>query len=216
VTNTGEPTENSQSRLRRLVLQSRRDWDFLSNTFNQFMPRIWLLERVYGRLTVVGESEKKHCTGSAIWECECECGNRILVPARYLQSGGTQSCGCYRRDRMKAGPTHPSFKHGHSPASRPSATYHSYRAMLARCYDEGSINYQSYGAKGVRVCRRWRKSFVNFLADMGERPDGKTLDRKDPTKSYSESNCRWATREEQDANRRSNFEENWDLVEAPY
>ena len=79
-------------------------------------------------------------------------------------------------------------------------TYNSWYAMIRRCYDENDISYRYYGAIGITVCPRWRRSFLEFLADMGERPDGKTLDRKDHDKSYKPGNCRWATPKEQRAN----------------
>jgi len=74
--------------------------------------------------------------------------------------------------------------------------------MKRRCYDVRAASYERYGAVGITVCRRWLKSFANFLADMGERPEGMTLDRKNPSKNYSPGNCRWATKEEQARNRR--------------
>jgi len=75
--------------------------------------------------------------------------------------------------------------------------------MKCRCYDPNDPGYSRYGAAGIEVCERWKYSFDNFLADMGERPPGKTLDRKDNAKGYSPDNCRWATPKQQIRNRRS-------------
>lgn len=72
--------------------------------------------------------------------------------------------------------------------------------MLSRCLNPKRENYPRYGARGITVCERWRK-FENFLADMGERPNGKTLDRIEGRTLYAKQNCRWATSEEQSANR---------------
>ena len=73
--------------------------------------------------------------------------------------------------------------------------------MRARCGDPSNVSFPYYGGKGVTVCAQWA-DFAVFLADMGERPEGKTLDRRDPVGDYEPNNCRWATRAEQDMNRR--------------
>lgn len=77
-------------------------------------------------------------------------------------------------------------------------------SMIQRCHNPNSISYKSYGAKGVSVCERWRESVFNFAADVGERPEGKTLDRIDPFGNYEPGNCRWASVKEQHRNKRNN------------
>jgi hypothetical protein len=74
--------------------------------------------------------------------------------------------------------------------------------MIARCYKRSATNFKWYGARGVTVCARWR-SFDNFLADMGEKPTGLTLDRKDSNGNYEPRNCRWLPTEMQNVNRRA-------------
>lgn len=82
--------------------------------------------------------------------------------------------------------------------------YGSYAAMINRCHNPNNSSYARYGALGVYVCERWREDFLNFLGDMGERPEGKTLDRyPDPAGPYAPDNCRWATPVEQRQNRTS-------------
>lgn len=90
-------------------------------------------------------------------------------------------------------------KHGHANDS----TYRTWMAMIQRCTNPARHNYRYYGGKGITVCEEWR-TFPGFLRDMGERPQGMTIDRIDSAKGYEKSNCRWATRKEQARNKQNN------------
>lgn len=82
-------------------------------------------------------------------------------------------------------------------------TYQCWQDMKQRCNNPNSQQFHNYGARGIRVCQRWLDSFDNFLSDMGEKPDGLTLDRIDNDKGYSPENCRWATKRQQRKNQRT-------------
>lgn len=150
----------------------------------------------FGRLTVVTQA-KALPSGRARWECRCDCGGSGAYQSDYLRNGRTRSCGCLRaemvarRNRDEA----PHGKHG-------SGVYKTWRAMIGRCEHPGNASFVRYGARGITVCDRWRQSFPDFYADMGDRPEGRSLDRIDNDKGYEPGNCRWATTAEQMRNRR--------------
>lgn len=166
-----------------------------------------LLRLRFGRLVVLRRSAQKHWSNSIMWLCQCDCGKKKVIPSKFLLCGMVKSCGCFRRDRLKAGPTHPAYKHGHTPGNgrKVSPTYLSYLAMIARCHRKYSPSYPYVGEKGVWVCLRWLESFENFLADMGPRPEGCTLDRINPFLNYTPDNCCWANRAQQDLNKRADW-----------
>lgn len=87
---------------------------------------------------------------------------------------------------------------------RHTTTYRSWSEMRQRCNNPNNDKYRWYGARGIRVCDRWDTSFENFFADMGERPAGHTLDRKETNGHYEPGNCRWATKRTQMNNMRTN------------
>lgn len=135
--------------------------------------------RKYGRLLVVRRSGTDSCK-KVLWECLCDCGKTTHVNSTALATGNTQSCGCLFKDRVT--------KHG----GWKNRSYNSWRAMVRRCTNEQDKDFPHYGGLGIKIDPRWL-SYENFVADMGEPPDGHTLDRINPYGDYTKGNCRWAT-----------------------
>ncbi len=154
----------------------------------------------FGKLVAVEYIKGVPPKYKASWRCICDCGGEKITRAENLRRGKSTHCGCDSHAIRVAQVT----KHGHSAASnegRASPTYRAWHAMRQRCGSENHRAYPDYGGRGISVCDRW-SDFRNFLADMGERPEGKTLDRINVNGNYEPSNCRWATQAEQAANKR--------------
>ena len=151
----------------------------------------------YGRLTAL-EPTKQRSGGKVIWRCKCDCGNKCLAAVNHLRDGRRVSCGCAKFGKQV------NKTHGHYVGGKPTATYGSWSTMRTRCLNPHCKEYPYYGGRGITICERWLNSFENFLADMGPRPEGKTLDRwPNNDGNYEPGNCRWATWSQQRTNQRS-------------
>lgn len=150
----------------------------------------------FARWLTIGEPFHKG-SGRKIYhvKCRCDCGTERDVDCTNLRQAQTKSCGCYDLE----------LKTPHGKTNTPIWT--SWQHMMTRCANPNNEGFADYGGRGIKVCERW-SDFRNFMADMGERPPGTSLDRIDVNGHYEPGNCRWATRYQQSANvRRTTYVE---------
>jgi hypothetical protein len=155
------------------------------------MPKkLDLLGQTFGKVKVIrwlDESKK--------WLGVCECGRAVIRDSNLMKIA--KSCAeCHHYtfgDRMRT--------HSHTSNGIFSKTYNSWRGMKDRVLNPTHYGYKWYKEKGITICKRWIESFQDFLSDMGERPEGTTLDRVDNNKDYCKENCRWVSMTKQRRNR---------------
>lgn len=155
------------------------------------MKKINLIYKKFGKLFVV-EDTGQRSGGMIIWKCNCDCGKIKNVRSDHLRNNTITHCGCSNGNKV----------HGYGNSYNP--TYKVWQHMKDRCLNHKNIQYKDYGGRGIQVCDRWKNSFENFLEDMGEKPDGLSIDRIDNDGNYELSNCKWSTFVEQNRNKRNN------------
>ena len=159
------------------------------------------MDERFGRLLVIGQWQAEN--GEQMRLCRCDCGKEVTTRRAYLIKGKKKSCGCLSRE-LAAARCAARTTHGHARGGVETPTYRTWHSMVSRCTSKSHSAYYKYGARGITVCERWLR-FEHFLADMGERPIGTTIDRIDGTKGYELANCRWATPKQQANNVSSNL-----------
>lgn len=144
-----------------------------------------LSNRRFGKLTALGRSHiGKYGT---VWKCRCECGSIHYALGAELSRNRIKSCGC---SQVKHGKAH-------------TKTWRIWVQMRQRCDNANDKNYMHYGGRGIDYAATWQ-DFTIFLADMGDCPNGMSLERIDNNKGYSKENCKWTTSFEQTRNKRTN------------
>lgn len=139
-----------------------------------------------------------------LWLTLCKCGNLRIARGTHLTGGGVRSCGCLVREVARALilKKNPSLRHGHARHGKVTREFRTWDAMRQRCLNPKDQKYKDYGGRGIKICQRWLDSFENFLADMGPKPKGLSIDRRDNDGNYTPKNCRWATPLQQRHNQR--------------
>lgn len=160
--------------------------------------------RRFGRWFVVAYAGRSN-RGDQRWRCRCDCGHERDVKRAAMLRGDSLSCGCLQVELARTKLQKRMTTHGATIGDRWTPTYKSWHRMRERCERKGHNRYARYGGRGISVCARWA-TFENFLADMGERPDGHSIDRIKTDGNYEPSNCRWATRKQQARNTTTNHQ----------
>ncbi len=160
-----------------------------------------LIGKKFGRVTVIDDAPSHFQPSGQRKRCvvgRCDCGKVKKFRATALRSGMATSCGCFK---VEMAGTH-TLKHGGAINGTHTRTYKSWVHMKDRCLNPRNKSYKDYGGRGISICGRWLNNFPAFMEDMGEKPAGLMLERKNNNGNYEPSNCRWATRKEQNSNKR--------------
>lgn len=154
----------------------------------------------FGRLVVVKRSDNDYISPKGrhvvVWECICDCGNRITTNGDSLKQGRTKSCGCLSME----------YPHRITHGCYKTKLYQTYRNMIQRCENPHNTDYRYYGGRGIGVCSEWRNNFESFQKwayENGYDPN-LSIDRIDVNGNYKPSNCRWVDNSIQANNKRNN------------
>lgn len=155
-----------------------------------------LTGQIFGRLTVMHRVSLSK-SGKSRFQCQCSCGNTIIVEGHNLISGATQSCGCIRKEKARR------LKLSHGMAG--TRLYRCWRNMHDRCLNPKNKEFSNYGARGISICKEWSdfSVFYRWAVSNGYRDD-LTIDRIDVNQGYSPQNCRWTNAYNQSRNRTDN------------
>lgn len=152
----------------------------------------------YGRLLVVSRAEN-NASGYVYWLCLCDCGKEKIISRSSLRHGSVKSCGCLNTEIVVARNT----KHGAAARGKQTSEYSAWMKMKERCLNPKARAYENYGGRGIKVCPEWLNSFNQFIQDMGPKPNGFSIERRDVNGDYNAQNCCWIPLFDQGANKRN-------------
>ncbi len=165
------------------------------NTSKPKLPPMAAGQR-YGRLVAM-EFVERGRQGTAHWRFRCDCGKETVTSASRARCGSTRSCGCLH---IETATNRGRQNRTHGLGTTPE--YSLWKSMIQRCGNPEDAAFSNYGGRGISVCDRWL-DFETFLSDLGPRPKGMTLERKNNDAGYSPDNVKWATWKEQSRNKRT-------------
>jgi len=149
----------------------------------------------YNRWTLL--DGKEIIIGAGVYtQCKCDCGTLRKVRIKNLKSNQSKSCGCIGGEKT----TERNTTHGKSSTK----SWRIWQAMKNRCYNKNTAQYSNYGGRGIAICKEWRESFESFFRDVGDCPEGKSIDRIDNDGNYEPNNVKWSSSKEQCQNKSNN------------
>lgn len=158
----------------------------------------------FGRLTVLKQEEGRKY-GSVLWLCKCDCGKIVIVPSGSLTSKSKRSCGCLLREVASINASTGNSRRTHG--MKGTKIYHIWDSIKYRCLNDNCKSWKNYGGRGITICDEWKTNFEDFYSYVSKLPHygeiGYSLDRTNNNGNYEPGNVRWATRVEQNRNRRN-------------
>ena len=158
----------------------------------------------FGRLVAISKAEGRK-NGCILWNCVCDCGNKVIVPTGKLTSERKRSCGCLAKETASiiAKTGNHRRKHG----MKRTRLYSVWNTMKYRCFNNNSPQFKDWGGRGITVCEEWKDDFQTFYDYVSQLPhfreEGYSLDRINNDGNYEPGNVKWSTRTEQNRNRRN-------------